>query len=305
MINLIRFIIKNSFSHFFVTWIFFISCTSRSKYSIGPIDTNINTVQRSLNPRSVQYENLLEEGFFNNALDHGFLHPGDHRLNIDVNNQLESGLGYIFINTLRLKLDAIRPNHPNRIYFNSLNKWSNEIGVNTFICPKPWKYRVQNIRGIDYGVFYLESIQMGEYNNINDNIINNDNIIDQRRSPYVTVYDDNQVQRSILVEVDHLLKDNRYLIELPKRLHKFKTKVLDPSLCYHTQVDRSLFNANEYWRSRREHDQQLPNFNIETCFCGINFEYNEVDEFVQHVHEQNWGLLWNVRMRSQHLQVVE
>ncbi|WP_041546385.1 hypothetical protein [Cardinium endosymbiont of Encarsia pergandiella] len=295
---------------FFVILPFIFGCGYRSRYGVGfdPIDTNTNSINRSFAQYKLPYSNLTGKDIIAKALENRFIHDKDNNpLDIEKNNNLEEGLGYIFMNCLRFKLKVLENECKDVSHY---VEWKDK-------CPKPWKYRTQVISNKEYGVFYLESVQMGEYYpNDKDSIVRNYDIVKNepkknRKSPYITVYytdeetdKENKKRFDVPVEIDHLLRDNSYLIELPACLHKIKSKYLDPFLLYPTQTDRKGLHHN-YWNNRKEFLDFKKNYDNSSsevrCICGNPFKKPNEDFLEEHNHEDTWGDKWNANMQKKHI----
>lgn len=241
-----------------------------------------------------RYVDFIRPICWDAAAECGFLSLNNNAVfNYNQNNDLEEGLGYIFFNTLRAKLHG-------EVQHTDLDLWGNnedhEVKYDGFRCPKPWKYVVRTINGENYGVFYLDSVLMGEYHRFNNRIINNYTNVESNRSPHTKIYyrdkrrNDQNAELdslSVIVEIDHLLKDNSYLIELPKDLHKLKTSVLDPFILGQTETER-LFNRGHYWRLNNDYVAIQDGRPQNMCPCGEEFQPPNGNRIVEHTHDRTW-----------------
>lgn len=281
-----------------------LGCTSGVKYGVGfsaNTDIGMEVVKGNMGQyRAKRYSDCIAEQSWRDATDHGFLSGNNNILNFYQNNDLEEGLSYIFFNTLRAKLRA-------GVRHENLGLWGNQYDVmwyNNFKCPKPWKYDVRTINGVEYGVFYLDCIQMGEYHRIDNSNSRNYDRIKDGLSPHMKVHyiDKNTYQpksTSFVVEIDHLLRDNNYLIELPKTLHNLKTKFLDPFILGRTNTVRSRFTTNQYWKKNKEYIKALDNNDqCDNCLCGGVFQQPVTNRIVNHIHDEPWRANWIASMKG-------
>ncbi|MGI2298374.1 hypothetical protein ACRRVB_00915 [Candidatus Cardinium hertigii] len=179
-----------------------------------------------------------------------------------------------------------------------------------FICPRPWKYVVKTINGCKCGVFELENIQTGEYFKVPDQpkkLTNYDivNISKRRKSaPYIMVHHIKNVNKSgtqeaMKVEVDHLMRDNRYIIELPSQIHKIKTMYLDPFIRTVSFTDRNIINSDSYWRSRDEFSKNQKTLD---CKCGSQDSFKPRST---HEHKGNYAKNYEAKMLLQNTKFYE
>lgn len=82
-----------------------------------------------------------------------------------------------------------------------------------------------------------------------------DDCLDCNKSQYGNIVTMARVEYRVIeqkVEIDHLLRDNDYVIELPRSLHSLKTELLDYFIPFRTSVIRgNHFETGSYWKSRR------------------------------------------------------
>ncbi|WP_148269065.1 hypothetical protein [Cardinium endosymbiont of Encarsia pergandiella] len=289
----------------------FTSCTSKLKYGVRDgIEITVPSLKKSFNEIVMDYNDMISQNQWNPVRTYGFARSSlssiTKNFNPVVNNNLEAGLGYIFFNTLFFELNEKinrQGNSFKKVQWKNNREKETDSNVEYLVCPRPWKYRVQKVNNIDYKVFYLPSIQMGEYYmmqgvpNRNYNIIDNEGHSNQR-APYVTCFMQDGTQEDQLpypVQIDHLLRDNKYLIELPDSLHSRKTRVLDPFIPFsETQTNRKAFSSSDFWRDRPEWDNVKKEFKklrrirneeekerkkrsiednmLKKCDCGNNFD---------------------------------
>ncbi|AXI24632.1 hypothetical protein CE557_848 [Cardinium endosymbiont of Sogatella furcifera] len=278
------------------------ACNSRIGYNaFDAISTDSERMRHNIAKYQTRYSNIVEP-YWNNAILKGFLTVGNNQYDPNQNSNMENGLGYIFFNSLRARLNK-SVDHTN------LNIWNG--AYQNFDCPKPWKYEVRTISGREYGVFYLDCVQMGEYFCGVDQIPtrNFDRIYNQNRpngrAPYMKVcYADGNQERSrnFVLNIDHLLKDNSYLIELPKVLHDLKTDYLDPFITFRTETDRNVVSASTYWRSRKDYiDMRNDPQGIDQCLCLRPFQPPIAGIINEHIHDNNanngyWKTNWSSDM---------
>lgn len=274
------------------------SCTSGVKYEIfSAKDTCVSSIKANISLYNKNtYFDFISHDLWDDAVKHGFLRNNSALdFNCNQNNELEEGLGYIFFNTLRAKLHG-EVDHTNTALWG--NNQDDQVLYNGFRCPKPWKYETRNIKGKIYGVFYLDCVQMGEYHRFNNSIRNNHDRINSGTAPYMKVYyiDEDSVPEStsLVLNIDHLLKDNAYLIELPKALHSIKTSVLDPFIIWKTETTRS-FGTSEYWKQSKHYLEYDQNNN---CMCGNPFEKPVGNRVVDHIHNELWKIDWIANMKG-------
>lgn len=251
----------------------FTGCTHLSKYGI---DTKKNVLEDRFNPVVLNYKDYISDRHWNDASTVGFIsNPLDNsKIFCDPfsNNNLEKGLGYIFFNTLLYTLEEKKfswINYDPNKHVTKLPEYIDENGKINIICPLPWKYeeihktKMKNEKVIKddlLSTFSLLSINIGEYylEGQNGKPITNFDLIRGSRFPHVTYCytDSNGTDRKKTspIEVDHLLRNNNYLIELPKCLHSLKTSKLDPFIPYRTRTDRKLLVIdNGYWIRKSEY----------------------------------------------------
>ncbi|MGI2299066.1 hypothetical protein ACRRVB_04820 [Candidatus Cardinium hertigii] len=287
-------------------FIFFLGCRSGIQYNSFPaIDTKVEKINNSLNGYRLSYKDIIAP-YLHDAILKGFLHnsPNRQRYNLEANNNLEEGLGYIFFNTLRAKMSVAGL----RLYKN-LNLWQGRDNDQGYRCPRPWKYMNREIGGVNYGVFYLDCVQMGEYYKIDSNnpIRNYDYINNEgknyAKAPYMKVYynthtngnDIEERSSSFKLHIDHLMKDNLYLIELPDKLHQLKTKHLDPFILLREEINRISVSVNNYWKTREDYISAMDN-DFSNCRCGNQFEPPTNQLIANHQHNHDWKNNWIAKM---------
>ncbi|MCT4697393.1 hypothetical protein [Candidatus Cardinium sp. TP] len=291
--------------YFLFSLLLLFSCCSGTKGTFGfdVLNPNISKMKKSIKNIDVQHSTSVES-YWDKTLEKGFL-SDKKTFDPNKNNELELGLGYIFFNTLRAKLSNEKNvNHANPQIWN--NKIKNAKG---FKCPKPWKYKVIETNNDPCGIFYLDCVQMGEYFYDDKSIPfrNFDKIYNEGKNngkaPYMKVYyaDNNQeTSDDFILNIDHLLRDNSYLIELPKILHNLKTDYLDTFIPGPSQTGRSM-SASTYWRNREDYlDVRSSyirdnNFDINPCMCRASFQLtgNIIND---HIHNNPWGKDWTAKM---------
>lgn len=306
---LLRLKIVNRINYFIASScvLLLISCTSGVKPSnfSAHSDMSMDSLKGNMGLyKKKKYVDFIRPICWDAAVECGFLSNNNAVFNYNQNNDLEEGLGYIFFNTLRYKLSKDTDDYVKELglWVNNIDDEDNPVDVNnkypSFICPRPWKYEVRDINKNQepYGVFYLDSVLMAEYHKFNDHIINNYTNVESNRSPHTKIYyrdkhrnDQNTELNSlsVIVEIDHLLKDNSYLIELPKGLHKLKTSVLDPFILGKTETER-LFNRRQYWGFNNDYVAIQDSRSSNTCPCGEVFQPPNGNVIVEHTHDRIW-----------------
>ncbi|TSJ79776.1 MAG: hypothetical protein NMK33_06535 (plasmid) [Candidatus Cardinium sp.] len=251
-------------------------------------------MKASIRRFNVPYSSVVAP-YWNNAVTKGFLSPTNLE-NFDSleNNSLERSLGYIFFNTLRARLSNERG-----VSHRNLQIWQGGVNnVTGFVCPKPWKYEIKRISAREYGCFYLDCVQMGEYfyDDNGDPIRNYDKIRNQRRVPYMKVcYTDGnrEMPNDFVLNIDHLLQDDTYLVELSKVLHDLKTDYLDPFITFQTQTSRNLPPIT-YWKNRADY-LNVDDNNIDECKClGRFLPPTAAGNIIDHTHDDNNKIIINI-----------
>ncbi|MCT4697363.1 hypothetical protein [Candidatus Cardinium sp. TP] len=268
------------------------ACNSRIGYNLfGAINTDLKSMKKNISDYQTRYSNLVEP-YWNDVISNGFLTDDGNRNQYDLNqnNNMERGLGYIFFNTLRARLNR-SVNHEDVRLWNG--KYTN------FRCPRPWKYRADEGRG--FGYFSLDCVQMGEYfYGIDQAPVRNFDRIYSGRAPYMRVCytDDNEERsRNFVLNIDHLLRDNSYLIELPKVLHDLKTRYLDPFITFRTETNRDIIPTSTYWRSRPDYIEALGNRELlDQCSCLEPFQTPRSEIITEHIHNVPWKTNWGANM---------
>lgn len=312
---------KNFLFSYFIGLVISFGCVSKVKYGANKdsiLDTNLTSLKSSFNnQKQFKYSHAIEDRYWDDAYNAGFVtntnDPGYNKFKAKSNNSLEKGLGYIFFNSLRNKM------HNLGIVWKNIDEIQRNRNFNNknVLCPKPWKYRLQIVEGEEYGVFYLPSVQMGEYNKLQPggNIYkrNYDIISSDRRSPYVKCFLESNPNdyRAKLVVLDHLLQNDDFLVELPESVHIKKTRFLDKFNLYPPSPTR--FTTISYWQNRKEFEDldtmnqpdrliALPrcanDFNPQADRCNMMFVQPQRGFIPVHDHSTSFKDNWSVKLRT-------
>ena len=284
---------------FLANCVVFTGCTHGIKYGVKQLYPCADTIEDALGAYNFDVDLSRQ---IRRAEDRGFLVQGRNRrvMNRDIASAMELGLSDIYFNTIRWRLSTEKNKQTDPWDMNLIGDGSR------FICPKPWEYRVVDrlYRGEvkKIGCFYLPGVQMGEYltpkNNYNLICNHNDDgtMKNNAKAPYIMLssniareYED--TKRASIVHLDHLIREDKYFIELPESLHVLKTNLLDPFYYQPNVPDRNFMNSGIYWRLNQEwlNINQIRNDNqriesLLTCRCGTNFPQPE-DGIVGEYHD--------------------
>ena len=203
-------------------------------------------------------------GDINNLREQGFLGESNQNDNINVRKHLM----FVFFHCLRLKQESTFYRRDGTyfvrepIMMERILEFFGNNGENPTRAARGLMYRAVPVIGVDGQTESIKFIFPHLFGKDDPILENNLDLVNESTSPNLMVDDQlllissNNVPTNRrlprcsnrLIEVDHLLKDNRITIELPDRVHSLKTMYLDKLLSHNDE--RVIRNPRGHWRVR-------------------------------------------------------